>query len=209
MVVAAQALTGKWDDLGRRCEHALWFTLQVQPGIYVRWTKGDPRDVSADQLISPLAAWTALESADQIRALFLATLRRFGFAQNRVDGLSGDRTTKKIPDFMALRAAPLFARSKWWLYPVANFADLYLIVLVLGDGVYRLVGKDPVDINNTLMTLATCRAKRPTPVSVFAAWLWPKVRPEIQKDLERYHRAEAGGNPEIASYWKPIVERWF
>jgi hypothetical protein len=187
--------------------YALTGILQPSPGVFIRHKGSTPDDVSCDQLIGALCGLISIGARASAKAMFLQMIRRFGFAQNIVDGLNGDSTTKKIPDFMLFRAMPLFCRFSSWAYPFAIIFDAYLLALVIGDYIYLHTDKDPADVNNTLMTVAVCSAIMPTPFSALAKWLWPKLCPGIYQRLERYHRAEALGNPEIAELWKPIVER--
>jgi hypothetical protein len=183
---------------------SLMLEFQPDPGIYTRSIGSNPNNVSADQLIPVLCYWVLSNNKFQASMMFRAMMRRFGFAQNTHDGLSSvDR--KQIPDFMALRAAPLFAR---WS-TLRHLWDLYLYALLIGDWAYLKTNKDPVDINCTLVTFLTCVKINPTPISKSVARLWPKLRPNIYADLCRYHRAESGGNPEIAEMYKQIIEETF
>jgi len=90
-----------------------------------------------------------------------------GFAQNIVDGLDGEPGHIKIPDFMLLRALPLFVRISKLLYPVAVFVDLYLVVAALsacgpvwadGSLLPHKRTPDDVDHNCTIVTLAVAAA---------------------------------------------------
>lgn len=181
--------------------------LQPKPGTFRRHTTANPNNCSADQIVSALCALLVTDSNYCLRLAMVNCIKRLGFAQNYMDGLN-DSKWPKIPDFMWFRAAPIFMRTfniKWLHY----FADLYLIVLVLGDWLYLKTDKDPADINNTLLTLATCLHVKPTAISRYAARLWPKLRKDISFWLQRYHRRSAGGNPEIAYQWEPIIAMMF
>lgn len=182
-------------------------SLQPEPGVYIRHVGGQTNNVSADQLIAALCSHLTWEEHADAVIMLARCLGRLGFAQNYRDGLGSNKL--QVPDFMLLRAAPLFARAASWLRPLAYLADLYLFALVIGDWVYLKVGKDPVDVNNTLLTLAVCHERMPTPLSRLACWLWPRLRKDIYGALARYHRKEAGGNEEIAELFKPIIERIF
>ncbi len=180
--------------IGRDC-------LQISPGLFVRFIGGNPNNVSADQLISAIAAHVVSPlDRPQLLAIFGRMVKRLGFAQNTIDGLN-DNAGQKLPDFLFFRAMPLFVRASWLTWILAWVFDWYLIVLVIGDWIYFKTEPDPVDINNTLLTLAVCRLRKPTLISCLAAWAWPRLRPEIMPALRRYHRAETGGNPEIADRW--------
>lgn len=191
-------------------ELALKQSLQPAPGIFSRSVGSDVLNCSADQIISALCALLLLEkgSSRSVRNAFLRMITRLGFAQNIKDGLN-DSTHKKIPDFMALRALPIFLRNSWITWPLALIFDLYVPVLVLGDWWYKRTDKDPADCNNTVLTLVTCVIVKPTPISLFSVWLAKKLKLDFAARLERYHRAESGGNPEVAFDWQPICERYF
>lgn len=164
MIVAAYALGSGFGSfkeiaLEDRCRLALSSSLQPRKGVYTRNVGGDPRNVSADQLLSALAAWVAIgtpEARKQASKLVWRMLLRGGFAQNVVDGLDGGKNTRrKIPDFMLLRALPLvwrtnfffmmvsvillgtnlwlLANSWWWALGLLFTTDLYLILLALGS----------------------------------------------------------------------------
>lgn len=216
------------------CLKAINETHQVKPGIYVRHIGGDPANVSADQLIGALAAHVALGNTKQVLWLALRCLLRLGFAQNYKDGLSGEDRTK-IPDFMLLRALPLFTRASRWLYPVAAISDLLLVLAALAavgpvwrdDKGFTKRSPDDVDDNNTILTFAVCRFKMPTPLSYLASRIYGRLRPwnygcrdsqvyfddnvyhPVYGALRWYHRAENGGNPEIAEMYREICKRYF
>lgn len=182
----------------------LSFLLKDKPGIWKRHFTANPNNCSADQIIGALGAAVVWGEIKTTLWTFLRMMLRLGFAQNYKDGLNDDPKTK-IPDFMFFRAMPLFCRSSILFYPLAFVFDFYLLVLAVGDWVYLKTEKDPVDINNTLITLTVCRKLFPTPWSWLSYRLWPKLRPTILEDLRRYHRAEAGGNPEMAELWVQII----
>ncbi|CAB4200523.1 hypothetical protein UFOVP1351_47 [uncultured Caudovirales phage] len=234
--------------LANQCCHALTSNkyLQPMPGVYVRHVGGDPANVSADQLIPVLAAHVARRDVRQVARMAWTCVKRLGFAQNYKDGLNGTERTK-IPDFMLLRALPLFARAHACLYPMALVVDA-LLVLATAASVGPIFrddkllptrrSPDDVDDNCIITTLVTCRAVMPTPLSYMASRLYARLRPwnygctgvrdfaSIYPDvppghflepykhspaygaLRWYHRAEAGGNPEIAELWRPLVRRY-
>jgi hypothetical protein len=189
---------------------ALWGVkslLQINPGTFTRYHGGDPNDVSADQLIPVLCGFTALGFQKSMGRMFKTMMARFGFAQNVVDGLNGDYKTRKVPDFMFLRAMPLFTRYSWFTYPLAWIFDLYLFVLVIGDVIYLHTNKDPADVNNTFLTISVCALKKPTLWSIGAKELWLALCPQVYERLQRYHRAESGGNPELAEIALPLIKK--
>lgn len=182
---------------------ALEGPLQPRPGTYTRYVGGDPANVSADQLISALAYWVVSANVKQVLPLLGRMILRLGFAQNYVDGIDKVSTKAKtneetsvwkalsqgkwkLPDFMLIRALPLFARTHAALYPVAIVADLFLLLSALfaigpvfrdDSLIPRKRGPDDVDDNVIILTLAVCRARMPTPLSILSAKLYAWARP--------------------------------
>lgn len=228
-------------DVNHECFTAIisWDSLQPSPGVYTRYVDGNPNNVSADQLLPVLASHVANRDTKSVWNMFKAMTKRLGFAQNTRDGLDQKKTKWKLPDFMALRALPLFARAHKVLYPVAFLADLSLVLLALfAVGPVQHDDKliptkrnpDDVDDNVIITTLITCRAIMPTPLSWLAAKLYAKLRPNNYGNIQHrtmpdgstrsikynnvygalrwYHRAEAGGNPEIAELYESLVRRY-
>jgi hypothetical protein len=187
---------------------ALEKNLQPSPWVFSRFTGGQTNDVSADQLISALGAFIADENAPEAWGMFKAMIKRLGFAQNTVDGLGGSQA-KQVPDFMFLRAMPLFCRMSWWAWPLAWLFDLFLIAMVLGDYYYKQTDPDPADCNDTVLTLVVTRIKKPTWVSWLACALAKMLKLNFSGRLTRYYRAETGANPWIAEIWQPLCKRYF
>jgi hypothetical protein len=242
MIITARGLSAEQGLSGFEltCGLALLTKLQPQPGVYVRYIGGATDNVSADQLIAALCAHIANGTRRQAWLMFVTMCKRFGFAQNYKDGLNADTKTK-LPDFMLLRGLPLFARMHPSLYVFTLLADALLVLAALsavgpvfrdGSIVPHRRGPDDVDDNNTILTLAVCRARMPTPLSWLAVKLYSWLRPwnygcrgirgidygqtvvenmykPVYGALRWYHRAENGGNPEIAEMWKPIIDRYF
>lgn len=183
---------GQWETL-LLYSAALQTSLQPKPGIYVRYPGADPANCSADQILSALAYWVASGNIRQICAIFLRMVLRLGFAQNYKDGLDATKTKWKLPDFMLIRALPLFCRSHWSLYVFALCFDLFLLLSVaaaigpvwVDDKGLRKRSPDDVDDNLTVLTLVVCRARYPTPLSWLAAKLYAKLRPWNYGCIER------------------------
>ena len=240
MIAVASDICKQESELAVNCLNAIRGPLQQANGVYMRYIGGNPNNVSADQLISALATHVVKKDGKRAFAMFTAMCKRFGFAQNYKDGLNDDAKTK-LPDLMAIRALPLFARMHKALYPIALIADITLVLSALaavgpvwrdGGGFKRRDAGD-VDDNNTVLTLAVCRVRLPTPLSILACLVFAKLRPwnlgcqEYRRSeqgveyvvnnarhpvfgaLYWYHRAESGGNPEVAEMWRTICERWF
>lgn len=203
--------------------------LQVRPGVYARFTGGDPQTVSADQLISILAARLICQQYAKVASMAFQMVLRGGFAQNTKDGI-GPSAKEKLPDFMLFRALPLILRMHFIFYPLLLIVDVLLILGALSATLIRfeddsLIPKRPgpgdVDHNNTIITLLVCNEVLPTPLSKLASWLFKKTMPInygvtrllspnfIQGALDWYHRKDSGGNPEIAVLYDPIVKKRF
>lgn len=188
-------------------------------GTYTRFIGSTPDDVTCDQLVPTICAWVMRGNDIALGLMFMAMVRRFGFAQNVHK--QGEPNTKTIPDFMVARTMPIFIRYSKWLYPLALVFDLYLIVMALSLIIQASRDPDAVDDNNTLVTLYTCKVRHPTFVSRLAAYLYKRFRPtnlgvtkldeknHIQGAMAWYHRADNGGNPEIAEMFRPIIEEHF
>ena len=213
MIATAAVLTHTKID--PRVLNGIESKLQQSPGVYTRYVGGSPDNVSADQLIPIIAFFVAAGKSEPLSHLFYRMLFRFGFAQNYRDGLNANRAVK-IPDFMLFRAAPLFSRASKWLYPLTCVADLYLLLMATTSCLNR--HPDRVDDNNLIVTLAVCQFRQPTPLSFAASRFYTRFRApnlgcvdgevsSVNGALRHYHRAEAGGNPEIAELWRPIVDR--
>ena len=227
MIGVAEALGEAHEYDGRAPKLALQKDLQPRPGIFTRYKGGDPGNVSADQLI-PVLAYFILTVRRQAWRMLATCLLRFGFAQNYKDGLDGSSRTK-IPDFMLIRALPLFARLTILFYPLALVIDLLLVInaLLQAGPVFRddkllptRRSPDDVDDNNVIVTLIVCRARMPTPFSVLAAKIYSALRPpnhgckpgtgvsNVCGALRWYHRPESGGNPDIAAMYERLVAKF-
>jgi hypothetical protein len=226
MIGVGEILTGK-SIIAYRPGSALR-ALQSSPGVYRRWMNGKEDNVSADQLIAALAYWVVAKERMQVFRMFVAMMKRGGFAQNYKDGLDGSTKTK-MPDFMLIRALPLFLRIHWCLCPLIFAFDALLVLSALSaigpvwkdDEGFKARSLDDVDDNNTVITLSVCRAVYPSLLGIIGLRIYAKLRPvnfgntllkvdnRVQGALEWYHRPGSGGNPEIAELYKPIIERWF
>ena len=178
---------------------ALVTVLQPSKGIYRRFVNGPLNTATGDQLIPVAAYWTVKRMSNELLNMPIE------FAQNTVSIFTGERT---FPDFILFRMLPFLVRSHWALYPIALFLDVLLIAAVIERNVYGSVLD--TDDNNTIITVATCKAVMPTPLSLLAAKLYKHGRgaPGLVGALRDYHAASTGGNPEVAELWVPIVERF-
>lgn len=220
MIAAAEEIQGRSFPAMKRDALEAMIGLHAGQGVFTRYKGGSPLDVSADQLIAALAALVVNDEADLAWQMTKAMMQRWGFAQNVVDGLNGDFTTAKTPDFMLFRAMPLVCRIRPLMYPLALIFDFYLVLLAIGAVIYAKVSPDNVDQNNTILTFAVCSKKFVTP------WAWlarkiigkflppnlgrrivPEKHPAISA-LFWYHRRPAG-SPEIAEFWEPICKEYF
>jgi hypothetical protein len=167
-----------------RWVRALRENLQPAAGVYSRYTGAPTNNVSADQLIGALCAWVAMRGAKQVLWMTARCLSRFGFAQNFKDGLNDDVRTK-IPDFMLLRALPLFLRCSVLAYPALLLVDALLVLQAISaigprwkdGGGFARRGPDDVDHVNTILTLVTCLERSPSPLSKLAWFLFKRLCP--------------------------------
>jgi hypothetical protein len=254
MILAGICLGGNFkpvEEMAFARSHESAGGLEASSGVYSRYIGGPTDNVSADQLIAALAYWVLTPQKKKAWSMLFQCLKRLGFAQNYKDGLNGNDTKTKLPDFMFFRALPLFARAHRLLYPVAVVADVFLVLLALtavgpvfrdGSIVPRKRSPDDVDHNNTILTLAVCSARSPTPLSFLARKIFARFCPwnygcvaeggindtstispqgklvfrtftnnhhPVYGSLRWYHRADAGGNFEIAELWRPICKEYF
>ena len=212
--------------------------FEVGPGIYVRhpdpsrWSS-NPDTTSRDQLVPLIAYCGAYQDYPRLWRLFKAVATRGFFAQNIY--AIGDGPQKwKIPDTM-LGTLGMFIRAGGWytapLYPlllVADTADLIgtalnLIPIHWEERNKRLRFKESrdVDDNNTIIIHLLAANFKPTPMSWLSRQLyaWSRTpnngntimgeRNPVMGALTWYHRAEAGGNPELAELYRPMVEEYF
>ena len=210
-------LTGMPSDVVLHCAAAISTVLEPLPGLYTRSVGSPTWDVSADQLISVLCSHIAGGFDGSALMMFLQMTFRLGFAQN-IHDINGS-TKLQMPDLMAPRALPLFARMNVILYPLTMLADLYLIVMAISAVIYARGSTDNVYQNDTIMTLAVCAYRMPTPISWLARKIFVKLLPAnlgsgngvtpVYGSLLWYHRPQAGGNIEIAQMYKPICDKYF
>lgn len=221
-----------------RCVNALEKELQPRPGIYNRYPGGDERNVSGDQLISALAAWIALRDFAQAGWLTLRILLRGGFAQNtrdmygRTDWKLPDYIFIRSLPLMCRVHWALYPLALVFDVLLVLSALAVALPVWRDDKGFTKRTPDDVDQNVSVMTFAVCRAVMPTPFSMLASKLFSKLMPwnygcmkpdtsmglqnvyfenfypPVYGALRWYHRAESGGNPEIAELWRPIVEKY-
>lgn len=173
--------------------------LQPISGKYTRFVHGPLNTATGDQLIPVAAYWTVCRNRPELHAM------NHIFAQNRVDIFTGRKT---LPDFILLRMLPFLMRAHWILYPLTIILDLGLLMAIIVR-IYQGSLTD-TDDNNTIITVAVCKAIMPTPLSLLSAKLYKRFRraPGLVGALRDYHAARTGGNPEVAELWVPIVERF-
>lgn len=212
--------------------------FEVAPGIYVRhpdptkWTN-NPDTTSRDQLVPLIAYCGAYQDYSRLWRLFHAVLKRGFFAQNTLDIGAGE-TKKKISDTM-LGHLGLFIRAggHWTLplYPLLLVTDtldligtlLEMIPVHWEENNKRLRTRDlgDVDDNNTIVAHLLAATFKPTPISWLNRHIYALTRPlnygntnfgesnRVMGALSWYHRSEAGGNPEMAELYRPLIEKYF
>lgn len=223
----------------RRNSRQIMNKFEVEPGIYVRhpdpmrWSS-DPNTTSRDQLVPVIAYCGAYGDYGRLGRLFKATLKRGLFAQNIFKIGDNDGQHWKVPDTM-VGTLGLFIRAGGWytapLYPLlltTDMADLFATLLNLiplhweeSNLKFRFTENRDVDDNNTIIGQLMAVKFKPTPIS----WLnrqiyaWTRSvnngntilgeRNPVMGALSWYHRAEAGGNPEMAELYRPLIEEYF
>lgn len=179
----------------------LGLLCQLQPtgGKYTRFVNGPLNTATGDQLIPVAAYWTMSRNRAELHRM------NHVLAQNRVDIFTGGKT---LPDFILWRMLPFLMRAHWILYPLTIILDLGLLTAIIVR-IYQGSLTD-TDDNNTIITVAVCKAIMPTPLSLLSAKLYKRFRraPGLVGALRDYHAARTGGNPEVAELWVPIVERF-
>ena len=209
---------------------ALFNLLHLDAGIYTRYIGADPRSTSADQLISALAAFTSVNAPTYAIQIMVKCLKRFGFAQNTINTLDGSNT-KQTPDFMLIRALPLFLRTSKLLYPLTLIGDVLLVLAAIAavgpvwkdNKGFATRSPDDVDDNVIILTLIACRTRMPTLLSRLACKIYAKYRPwnygckldnpfftyhPVVGAMLWYHRAASGGNPEVAEAIIPLIQEY-
>jgi hypothetical protein len=212
--------------------------FEVKPGIFVRhpdptrWSS-NPDTTSRDQMIPLIAYCGAYQDYPRLWRLFKAAAKRGMFAQNVLDIGDGE-TKKKIPDTM-LGHLGLFIRAGGYytapLYPLLFVTDTVDLIGTLIEAIpfhweetgKRLRPRDlgDVDDNNTVVAQLMAVSFKPTPISWLNRQVYSLTRARnygntvlgetnnVMGALAWYHRVEAGGNPEIAELYRPMVEKYF
>lgn len=222
----------------RRDPAAIMDKLEVRPGIFVRhpdpWKwYSDPDTTSRDQLVPVIAYCGAYEDYARLGRLFKQTLKRGLFAQNTKRAGDGPRSWK-MPDTM-LAHLDLFIRAGGWytapLYPLLFVTDTVDLVGTLLQQVpihwqqtaRRMRFKLPKDVddNNVIISHLMAASFKPTPISWLNRQIYSITRRQNLGNTEKgeanpvmgalvwYHRTEAGGNPEMAELYRPLVEQYF
>jgi hypothetical protein len=212
--------------------------FEIAPGVYVRhpdrakWYS-DPETVSRDQLVPVIAFCGAYEDYPRLWRLFSAVAKRGFFAQNTLRIGDGDKNWK-VPDTM-IGTLGLFIRAGGWytapLYPILFVTDTADLIGTLFESIplhweernHRLRFRESrdVDDNNAIIAHLMSAKFKPTPVSWLNRQIYALMRPSndgnsvlgesnnVMGALAWYHRSEAGGNPEIAELYRPLIEEYF
>lgn len=212
--------------------------LEVAPGVYVRhpdptrWYS-NPDTTSRDQMIPVVAYCAAFQDYQRLWRLFKATAMRGFFAQNLLR-IGDDPQAPKIPDTWLGHLGLFIRAGGWWtapLYPllfVTDTIDLAGTILAVipihyeeRTGILRLSEPRDVDDNNTIISHLMALRFKPTPISWLNRQVYALTRPvnygnlilgeanPVMGALAWYHRPSAGGNPEIAELYRPLIEEYF
>ncbi|MGE0528435.1 MAG: hypothetical protein AB7P49_15300, partial [Bdellovibrionales bacterium] len=222
----------------RRDPASILDKFEVRPGTYVRhpdptsWVS-NPETTSRDQLIPVIAYCAAYADYPRLWRLFKAVAKRGFFAQNFIKNGPG-KTQRKIPDTMLGHLGLFIRAGGWWtapLYPVLLITDSLRLVNTLmnliplhkkdGEATFRWKNMGDVDDNNTIISHLVAARFKPTPISWLDRQIYALTRPinygntilgetnPVMGALAWYHRPEAGGNPELAELYRPLVEEHF
>jgi hypothetical protein len=212
--------------------------LEIAPGVYVRhpdptrWYS-NPDTTSRDQLIPVIAYCAAYQDYPRLWRLFKATAMRGFFAQNLLR-IGDDPQAPKVPDTWLGHLGLFIRAGGWWtapLYPllfVTDSIDLAGTILAVipihyeeRTGILRLSEPRDVDDNNTIIGHLMALRFKPTPISWLNRQVYALTRPvnygnlilgetnPVMGALAWYHRSSAGGNPEIAELYRPLIEEYF
>lgn len=212
--------------------------FEIEPGIYVRhpdpkrWSS-NPDTTSRDQVVPVIAYCGAYQDYPRLWRLFMATLKRGFFAQNTLDIGEGE-TRRKISDTMIGHLGLFIRAGGYWtlpLYPLLLVTDtidligtvLEMIPVHWEENNKRLRTRDlgDVDDNNSVIAHLVAVEFKPTPISWLNRQIYALARPlnygntvfgesnRVMGALSWYHRAEGGGNPEMAELYRPLIEKYF
>jgi hypothetical protein len=212
--------------------------LEVAPGVYVRHpdpTKwySNPATTSRDQLIPVIAYAAAYKDYSRLWRLFRATAGRGFFAQNFYR--CGENESEwKVPDTM-IGHLGLFIRAGGWytalLYPLLLITDTLELLANLVEQIplhweestHSLRWRNMGDVhdNNTIIGILLAAEFKPTPISWLNRQLYSVLKAKnygnvflgeenhVMGSLAWYHRADAGGSPEMAELYRPSIEKYF
>lgn len=212
--------------------------LEVKPGIYVRhpdpkqWYS-NPNTTSRDQLVPVFAYCAAHEDYPRLGRLFWASLKRGFFAQNTIRA-GANQNERKVPDTLLGHLSLFIRAGGYWTAPfypwllVTDSVSLAGTLLqqipihyVTASGKLRFKELRDVDDNNSIIQMLVAAHFKPTPISwlnrqVYAYTRRPNYgntvlgeRNPVMGALAWYHRAEAGGNPEMAELYRPLINEYF
>lgn len=129
---------------------------------------------------------------------------------------------QNLTDYPQLHTPSMWIRAKRnggkrWLLPAL---DLGLLLASITKVISKRVNMDHVDDNNHIMRLIQSARIMDTPTAKLARYVYRKFRPKnfgntvlgetcpVMGSLCWYHRAEAGGNPEVAEAYRPLVKKY-
>jgi len=225
------------NDPGRPSTQEIIDKFEVLPGIYVRhpdlskWS-GNPLTTSRDQVVPVIAYCAAYKDYPRLWRLFKSTMKRGFFAQNFIRN-GPNKTDYKLPDTMITHLGLFIRAGGYWtapLYPILFITDFIDLIGTIGrlapvhmrdGGDLRWKDLGDVDDNNTVISQLLAARFKPTPTSWLRRQIYAHWRPKnlgntvlgeqnhVMGALAWYHRREAGGNPEMAELYRPLIEQYF
>lgn len=161
---------------------------------YWEYPYNNPSDTSRDQLVSNIRAMGYFSDKRALKEILDSILTNWSRFPNN--------------DIAFINDYGRFIRAfrAWYLYPLLFLFDVPLVV----NSIIRCVaGRDPNNVGddvNHIGDLTQSQYVYQTPVSWLARKIYKKFRPSgPQYALDWYFRAAAGGNPEFAALWAPVV----
>jgi hypothetical protein len=183
--------------------------LEIKPGLWCRHPNyPDTKDFSRDQTDPNIICMGSMDRTPQLNRLLKNQVKRFFFYQN------GD-----LPMLLTF-SLMIRAKKLTWLYPLLYIFDLGFMWCFI-DALLKLNKADDVDDNNCVMRFAQAIETMPTLWSFLGRKLYAAFRPEnngtyhlnesnsVMAALAWYHRAESGGNPELAEAYRPLIMNYF
>lgn len=153
----------------------------------------EPEDYSRDQQLSIQCTLAVHGQIETLKRMLFKQWKHFGKYQNK-----DFRTYEWTIDFRCL--------NYWWMYPLICILDLGVLINVLLESLLGKIYPDRVsDCLNTFVVAKFCGdLKYRTPLSIFALWLYPKIR-NLEYAWNWYYRHPE--NPPINELYRSLWKK--